>query len=83
MNRRLILHPFLFAAYPVIALLAFNIDQVAPWDALRSLLLVLASSLILMLFFQFVIIKNWPRSALLVSLSFFLFFFLWTYCSLD
>jgi hypothetical protein len=29
-------HPFLFAAYPVLALLAYNIEEIKPQDALRS-----------------------------------------------
>ena len=35
--RKRILHPFLFAAYPVLALLAYNIEEIKVQDALRSL----------------------------------------------
>ena len=35
--RRAILHPFLMAVYPVLALLAFNLGEMYPWNAFRSL----------------------------------------------
>jgi len=42
----LVLHPFLLAVYPVLALLAFNISQVSINTAVRSLILMLAGTTI-------------------------------------
>lgn len=42
----LVLHPFLLAVYPVLALLAYNITQVSINTAVRSLILMLASTTI-------------------------------------
>jgi hypothetical protein len=47
-----VIHPFLFGSYSVIALLAFNLNEVFPTEGLRSLLIVLAVTAVLYLFFS-------------------------------
>jgi len=66
-------HPLLFSAYPVLALLALNIDQIGITATIRTLIIVctLAISMVLLLN---LIIKNWHRTAMLVSLFTTLFF---------
>ena len=66
-------HPLLFAAYPIVALLAVNIDQIKSTAALRSLLITLAAAGIVWALLNLVC-KDWHRAALLVSLYFILFF---------
>ncbi len=66
MIRHRLAHPFLLAAYPIAALLAFNIDWLRPGDGLRSLLLALASTLLLLVLLQRWL--DWPRAALVTSL---------------
>jgi len=71
--RKVILHPFLFALYPVIALFAFNMGQSQVTDSIRAgvILLVLAG-ILLIIFSQ--ILKDKARAGMLVSLLFLLFF---------
>lgn len=66
-------HPWLFAAYPIVALLAVNIDQIKSTAALRSLLITLAAAVVVWVLLN-LICKDWRRAALLVSLYFILFF---------
>jgi Sulfatase len=73
MLRRKVLHPLLFAAYPVLALLAHNIDWVRPQQALRALLISVAVALGLLLVMAR-LFRDWHRAALLVSLFIILFF---------
>jgi len=71
--RKVVLHPFLFAAYPVIALYAFNMGQSRLADALRAfVLLPLLAGIVLVLLK--LILKDWGRAGLLTSLGFLLFF---------
>jgi hypothetical protein len=44
----LVLHPILFAVYPVLALLAANLQEISPDQALRSLLIVPIAALLLL-----------------------------------
>jgi hypothetical protein len=71
--KKLPLYPLLFAAYPVLALLAFNISQLKVTAALRSLEVAIIGGLIFWLLLNLVI-RNWHRSAILVSLFIILFF---------
>lgn len=73
MKKPLLLHPLLFAAYPVLSLLAFNIDQTPPEQAVRSLLVVVASAAVYLATAR-LIAKDWGRAGLSVSLFFLLFF---------
>jgi hypothetical protein len=68
-----VIHPFLFGSYSVIALLAFNLNEVFPTEGLRSLLIVLAVTAVLYLFFS-LLFKNGDKAGLLVSLYWLLFF---------
>ncbi len=69
----LILHPFLLAVYPALSLLAFNIDEIAPQRALRSLVISLLSSIVLVLVIR-LIARDWHQAGLLSSLIIILFF---------
>ncbi len=67
------IHSLLFAVYPVIALLAFNISEVELSSGFRPLLLslLMAGSLLLVLR---VIYRDWRRAALLATIILILFF---------
>jgi hypothetical protein len=69
----LILHPFLFALYPVLALLAHNIEEVPASAAFRSLLISLAAAVLLLLI-SWLLLKNIRKSALVTTLTLILFF---------
>ena len=69
----LVLHPFLAAIYPAIALLAININQLRPTSAYRSLVLVLAAITILLILYR-LLLRNWHRAGILSSLTVILFF---------
>lgn len=73
MFKRLILHPFTFAIFPIAALLAFNIGQVAPRVALRSAAISLAATVILILVLA-LISRSWQKAALITT-SFLILFF--------
>jgi hypothetical protein len=70
---RWILHPFLFGIYPVVALLAHNIRQIAPIYALRSFLFSFVLALVVLLLSR-LILKDWRRAALITSFAMLLFF---------
>jgi hypothetical protein len=71
--QRFPLHPFLFATYPILALLAINISEVDFSSGLRSLLLsVLLAGLLL--FISFLIYRDWQRAALISTIILILFF---------
>ena len=59
-------HPFLFAAYAVVALLATNAGQMRPTVGIRSLILVLAGTAIVYGIFRLVL-RNSHRAALAAS----------------
>jgi hypothetical protein len=67
------LHPFLFAIYPALALLGFNIEQIRPTVALRAILLSLALAVVLFLLFQ-LFLKNWDAAAILTTAALLEFF---------
>ena len=73
MKRFFVLHPFLVAAYPILALFASNVDQVQFREVYRALLIALAGLAGLLLALRH-IVKDWDRSGLLCSLIFILFF---------
>lgn len=66
MKRILIVHPLLFAVYPVLALLAHNISQVPLTEAVRSLIIVVLGSGILLLWLRYAL-KNWYKAGLITS----------------
>ena len=69
----LILHPFLIAAYPVLALLAYNVEQIDSRIALRSLLLCLVFAGVLLVLFR-LLFKSWKKAGMLASLTLVFFF---------
>jgi hypothetical protein len=72
-SRLIIFHPLLFALYPVLALLAINLDQVPAQTALRSALLSLFAATVLYLSLR-LILRDSARAALLSTLGLILFF---------
>src|SRR5690349_18135407 len=71
--RRFLLHPFLFAVYPILTLLAFNIAEVDLSSAWRPLLLSASIAGVLTLTFN-ALFRDWKRSALLATALLILFY---------
>lgn len=69
----LVLHPFLFAIYPVFALLAYNIEVTRISSALRPLLFSLIGAAVLLIIGK-VIFKDWYTAGLFTTLALVLFF---------
>jgi hypothetical protein len=68
-----ILHPYLFALYPVLALLAYNIEEIKVQPAIRpAVIMLLAAGLGLFLLAR--VLKDPAKAALLVTLGLILFF---------
>lgn len=66
-------HPFLFAVYPILALLAFNISQVDSTSGIRPLLFsVFAAGILLLIFYA--IFRDSRRTALLSTVILILFY---------
>jgi len=71
--QRVPLHPFLFAVYPILALLAINISEVDPTSGWRpALLSVLVAGLLTLAFYA--IFREGKRAALLATIVLTLFF---------
>lgn len=64
--KRVPYHPLLFGIFPVLALLAINIGEIKISAVLRSLVLCLLLSIILLLVLR-VFLKDWTKSALVVT----------------
>jgi hypothetical protein len=71
--RRFPLHPLLFSAYPVMALLAWNIGQISAAAAFRVLPVSIAFAVVLLLILRG-LLRDWQRSALGSTLVILLFF---------
>ena len=71
--QRFPLHPFLFAIYPVLALLAFNISEVELSSGFRPVIVALAVVGFLALIFQLVY-QDWRRAALSLTVVLILFY---------
>jgi hypothetical protein len=67
------LHTIFFAAFPVLALLANNISEIAFVGALRALILSIGLSVILVIIIQLAL-KDWTKTGLIVSGLIILFF---------
>jgi hypothetical protein len=67
------LHPLLFAIYPILALLAFNISELDYSSGFRPLVLSLLVAGLLVLIFHFVY-RDWRRAALISTILLILFF---------
>jgi hypothetical protein len=68
-----ILHPLLFGIYPALTLLAFNIEGMQASAALRSLVLSLIGSAMLLLLCRLAV-RDWHKAALTATLIITLFF---------
>jgi hypothetical protein len=66
-------HPFLFAIYPPLFMLANNLHELELIDGLRSILISLMLAVILFLFFK-LLLRNWQRAALVTTFILILFF---------
>ena len=66
-------HPFLFAAYPVLALLAYNLGESRVTAGMRSLVLVLFVAAVLLLL-TYLLLRNWQKAAMITTLAIVLFF---------
>lgn len=71
--RSIPLHPFLFAIYPILALLAINISEVEFSSGLRPLLLSLLAAGLL-IFVSYLVYRDWMRAALISTIILILFF---------
>jgi len=71
--RQRVFHPLLFAAYPVLALLAYNVDWLRPQQALRAVILSIGVAVVLLIVLAR-LLHSWHRAGLLVSLFLILFF---------
>src|SRR5689334_16993902 len=67
------LHPFLFAIYPILTLLAFNISEVDFASGLRPMVLsILVAGLLLLILY--LIYRDWRRTGLVSTIILILFF---------
>lgn len=66
-------HPFLLAAYPVLALLANNLDEVSLSTSLRPLAISVLGAAVLFLVLR-LLFRDWPRAAIAASAAVALFF---------
>jgi hypothetical protein len=67
------LYPLLLVAYPVLALVGSNINEVEPSVLWRPLIVLVLIALILLVIFQLVS-RDWQRAAVALSILIFLFF---------
>ena len=70
---KIVLHPFLAAIYPALALLGNNINQIKPSSATRSLAISLVAIALLLILYR-LILRDWHRAGILSSLTAILFF---------
>jgi hypothetical protein len=71
--KRIAFHPLLISLFPVLTLLAHNIEQVKPSVALRSLAVSLAGAAVFYLLLRLVC-RDWKRSAILATIVLVWFF---------
>jgi hypothetical protein len=65
--KRAVLHPFLLATYPIFSLVAYNLGEVTPVDALRSVLASIGVAVVLLLSLR-ALLQDWQKAAILVAL---------------
>jgi len=73
LKRLSIIHPFLFALFPVLFLFTYNIDKIPIVDLIIPILVVLAGTLISLILLD-LIIKNLNKSGIITSYLLLLFF---------
>ncbi len=66
-------YPLLFGIYPVLALLAYNLEEIPFSDGLRSLVLALLAALLLTLLLKR-LLRDWARAGLLASVILIFFY---------
>jgi hypothetical protein len=71
--KRFHIAPFAFGLYPILALLAYNVQEVSLQSALRPILVSMAATTLLLILGR-LIFKNWDKSGLLVTFLLILFF---------
>jgi len=71
--KNVIFHPLLAATYPVVALLAHNIEEVEAGVAMRALLVSLAGAALLFLLLR-LLLRSWEKAGWLATLTLLLFF---------
>jgi hypothetical protein len=69
----LLLYPFFLVLYPLLALLEFNIGEVAVQVVWRPLLIVVAAALIVIVLL-YLLLRDWHRAAVITSIMILLFF---------
>jgi len=74
MKKAIIIHPFLFAIFPILFLLAYNIRESSFLEIFIPSAIVLGFTLLLLLFGWLILRKNIRKSAILVSIFLILFF---------
>lgn len=73
MKKFIIIHPFLFALYHILFLFSYNIEQVSKFDFLLPAAITLGLTLLLVLF-SILIIRDYNKAAIIISLIIILFF---------
>jgi len=73
MRQFLVIHPFLFAIFPVLFLFAYNIDEVFVGHIWLSLLIVIVAVLVLFLLLK-LIVKSYRKGGIIASCLLLLFF---------
>jgi len=73
MKRPWVIHPLLFAVYPILALLAYNISWVTPGESVRPMLIGLACGAVLLLAGR-LLLKDWQKAGLVATLILLFFF---------
>lgn len=74
MKKSLVLHPFLFALYPVFFLFSHNVEQVSFSEIIRPSLLITGAALIIFLSLE-IFIKNYRKAGLIAGVILLLFLF--------
>jgi hypothetical protein len=73
MFKRLPIHPFTFAIFPILTLLAYNITEVEPRIALRSVIISIICSTLLFIIIS-LILRNWQKAAIVTTFILILFY---------
>jgi len=73
MNRTIVIHPFLFAIFPIIFLFSFNVNSVFPEEIIFPLFLVIAVTFLIWVVIGF-LLKSKIKSGFIVSIGLVLFF---------
>lgn len=74
MKHHPVIHPFLFAIYPVLAILAASLSFLDPIQAIRPLIVYILVTTIIFLFFRW-IFKDWHRAGFISSMVIFMLFY--------